>query len=105
MLEVNADNFKEVVLQSQIPVVVDFWAPFCVPCKKMESIILELSVKLRNQIKFVKVNIEKNANLARSYMVMSIPTLIVFKDSVPCEKKIGTLGQTTLEKFIYPYSQ
>ena len=105
MKEVNSDNFKEEVLQSDIPVVVDFWAPWCVPCEKIHPIVEELSSHYSGHVKFVKINIEKAPDLASSYMVMSIPTLMVFKSGTPCEKKSGTISRLDLDKFVFSHLQ
>ncbi len=105
MLNVSPYDFEEEVLKSTIPVVVDFWATWCVPCKKIESVLKELSSELKGKIKFVKVNIEEAQNLASSYMIMSIPALIIFKDGTPVAKKAGLVNKSELKKFILPYIQ
>jgi thioredoxin 1 len=100
MLEVNTNNFKQEVLESSIPVVVDFWAPWCNPCKKMTPVIEELAQVYKDKVKFVKLNIEQASSIASSYMVMSIPTLIIFKEGKPYQKKTGLISHRDLEKFI-----
>ena len=105
MLNVSRDKFEEEVIKSEIPVVVDFWAFWCVPCKQIESVLEELSSKLKGKVKFVKVNIEEFPDLASSYMVMSIPTLIVFNNGIPSAKKTGSANKSDIEKFILPYIQ
>ncbi|MCM8756501.1 MAG: thioredoxin [Candidatus Omnitrophica bacterium] len=103
MLEVNHDNFEKEVLKSKIPVVVDFWASWCNPCRKLYPILEELSMEYNGKIKFLKLNVEECPDLASTYMVMSIPTLIVFKDGNPCDRKTGLLNKIDLEKFISPH--
>ncbi len=103
MLEVNESNFSEEVLKSDVPVVVDFWATWCAPCLKLTPVIEELSEAYQGRVKFVKLNIEESPQIASSYMVMSIPTLIVFKNGVPCGKKVGLLKKIELESFINSY--
>ncbi len=105
MLNVSRDKFEEEVIKSEIPVVVDFWASWCVPCKQIESVLEELSSKLKGKVKFVKVNIEESPDLASSYMVMSIPTLIVFNNGIPSAKKTGSANKSDIERFILPYIQ
>ena len=100
MSEVDIDNFDTEVLKSEIPAVVDFWAPWCVPCKKVEPALRELSQTFEGKVKFVRVNIEEAQELASSYMVMSIPSLIIFKDGVPYGKKTGFISKMEIEKFI-----
>ena len=105
MKEVNSSNFEAEVLQSDVPVVVDFWAPWCVPCKKIQPVVEELSSHYDGKVKFVKVNIEEAPDLASSYMVMSIPTLLLFKGGTPCEKKSGVISRANLDKFIFSHLQ
>lgn len=103
MLKVNANNFEKEVLQSNLPVVVDFWAPWCVPCKKLTPLIEAVSGNYNGKVKFVKLNVEEASSIASSYMIMSIPAIIIFKDGTPCEKKTGLLSKAVLEKFISSY--
>ena len=105
MKEVDKNNFEVEVLKSDIPVVVDFWAPWCAPCKKLAPLLKEVIGRCSGKVKFVKINIEQAPNLASSYMVMSIPTLIIFKNGSPCEKKTGLMSKRDLEKFIFSHMQ
>ena len=79
--DVSAENFESEVLKSDKPVVVDFWAEWCGPCKMMGPIMDELSQELSEKIKIVKVNVDEAQNIASEYGIMSIPTMILFKDS------------------------
>jgi len=100
MPEVNIDNFDTEVLESKIPVVIDFWTSWCAPCKEVESALRELSKKLEGKIKFVRANVEETQSLASTYMVMSIPSLIIFKNGIPYGKKTGSASKMSIEKFI-----
>ena len=97
--EVTAQNFKEEVLEHQAPVLVDFYASWCNPCKKVAEII-EKAVSQLNSIKIVKVNIEETSELASRYMVMSIPALILFKEGKPQEKVIGLVSEREILKMV-----
>ncbi|MGB2705770.1 MAG: thioredoxin [Candidatus Omnitrophota bacterium] len=78
--EVNAGNFKKEVLNSDVPVLVDFWAEWCMPCRMISPIIDELSEDYKEKIKIAKVNVDNNAELATDLQILSIPLLILFKD-------------------------
>jgi len=103
MIKITAQNFDAEVAQSELPVLVDFSAPWCGPCKQMTPIIEELATQYEGKVKFVKINIEEAQELATQYMVMSIPSLILFKDGNPCEKKTGLISKTEVEKIFASY--
>jgi len=98
VLEVNEKNFQSEVMQSEIPVVVDFWAPWCGPCRMLAPVTERLADTYAGKIKFCKINVDENPNLAAQYGVMSIPTLIFFKKG---EQKDSVLG-TVPERFLKP---
>lgn len=96
MVEVTSENFKSEVLESDIPVLVDLWAPWCGPCRAMLPVIDELIAELEHKpFKVVKLNVDENGDLAGEYGVMSIPTFIVFKGG---EEKERLQGAQTREK-------
>ena len=80
LLEVNTDNFKNEILDSNEPVLVDFWADWCMPCKMMSPVIDELSEEYKGKVKFAKVNVDDNPELATDLQILSIPALIFFKN-------------------------
>ena len=90
MLEITKSNFKEEVLESDIPVLVDFWAPWCGPCKMIAPVIEEIAKKVESQIKVVEVNVDEEAELATQYHITSIPTLMYFKTD--CSAQINMAG-------------
>ena len=87
--EVNQDNFKEMVLESDIPVVVDFWADWCGPCKMLSPVIDDVERELGTTAKFVKVNVDENPVLSPEYSIASIPTVLIFKNGTVVEKFVG----------------
>lgn len=95
-VEITKDNFEEVVLKSQLPVLVDFWATWCGPCKMLGPVIEELSEELEGKAVFGKLNVDRQPELAMEFHVMSIPTLILFKNGQIADKKIGFMPKDKL---------
>lgn len=94
---VSEDNFQSEVLNSDIPVVVDFWAAWCGPCKKLSPIYDELSNEYAGKIKFCKLNVDENDKLTAKYEINAIPHLIIFKDGKPVKHIIGLQSKSELE--------
>lgn len=90
-------SFDETILKSKTPVLVDFFADWCAPCKMMSPIIDELAREFENKITVLKINIDENPNIAKKYSIMSIPTIMLFKDG---EAKKTSVGVTTKEKLV-----
>ena len=93
-------NFDQDVLQSDIPVLLDFWAEWCGPCKMIGPLLVELSEEYANKVKIVKLNVDENNNTAIQYAVRSIPTLILFKDGQVQAQHIGAAAKGQLKQFI-----
>lgn len=89
ILNVNKDNFKQEVLEAKIFVLLDFWAPWCGPCQAAAPLLDKISSERKGKIKVVKVNTDENPDLANKYGVMSIPTLILFKDGKEVDRLSG----------------
>jgi len=87
--EVDKTNFEQEVLQSDIPVMVDFWAPWCVPCRIIAPLVERLAEQYAGRLKVAKLNVDENHELAIRYQVMSIPTLIFFKNGQAIDRIIG----------------
>jgi thioredoxin 1 len=96
-------TFSEEVNSSELPVLVDFWAEWCTPCKMIAPILEELSSENLGKIKIAKVDVDANPGLARQFDVMSIPTLLVFKDGVPERRIVGAKGKAQLVEEISEY--
>ncbi|MBL6621680.1 MAG: thioredoxin [Rickettsiales bacterium] len=103
VLEVKDDNFAVEVLQSDIPVLVDFWASWCAPCKQLNPVINELAEKYATRLKIVKVNIEDSPEVPTKYEVRGIPNLILFKDGKVIDSKVGALPVSALSQWLDNY--
>ena len=95
-ISLNTANFAEEIASAEKPVVVDFWAEWCGPCKMLAPILDEVAGENADKITVVKVNVDENPNLARQFDIMSIPTLIVFKDGQPAHRFQGASGKAGL---------
>lgn len=96
----NQLNFNEQVLQSKLPVLVDYWAEWCAPCKAMAPVPEELAEEYRDRLRVVKVNVETEPQIARQYSVRSRPTLMLFRNSSVEAQKVGAVSKSQLMAFI-----
>ena len=95
--EVDEKTFQSEVLESEVPVLVDFWAPWCGPCHVVSPMLEAVAGKLRNNLKIVKMNTDENMNTAQNYEIMAIPSLLVFKNGQVIERIVGVQPQPELE--------
>ena len=94
------DNFDNEISSSNIPVLVDFWAEWCGPCKSLGPILEEISKDLRDKLQVVKVNLDENQDLAMKYSIRSIPTLLLFKEGELVDTKVGLLPKSELVEWL-----
>jgi thioredoxin len=92
------DTFDEEVGASPEPLVVDFWAAWCGPCKMLEPVLEELAAEHAGRIRFAKLNVDEELETTRKMDVMSMPTLIVFRDGVPVKRLVGARGKASLRE-------
>jgi len=98
VMEVNSQDFKTEIIDSKIPVLVDFWAEWCMPCRMIAPIIDELSEDYKGKIKFAKVNMDDNTQLATNLQILSIPLLILFKNGKEIMRITGANSKPYIQK-------
>ncbi|NEQ43970.1 MAG: thioredoxin [Leptolyngbya sp. SIOISBB] len=102
-VQVSDSSFKQDVLESEIPVLVDFWAPWCGPCRMVAPVVDEISEQYDGQVKVVKLNTDENPSVASQYGIRSIPTLMIFKDGQRVDMVVGAVPKTTLANTLEKY--
>lgn len=102
VMAVSEGNFQEEVLEATKPVLVDFWAPWCGYCTKLSPVFDELANEMGDKVKFVKLNVDDNRALAQQYGVMSLPTMILFKEGEVAEKLMGFMPKAAIAGKIMP---
>ena len=100
--EVTDTNFQAEVLESEVPVLVDFWAPWCGPCRMVAPVVEEIAAERGEALKVVKLNIDENQQTAMAFNVMSIPTLILFRHGQPAKTVIGAYPKKKLVAELEP---
>jgi thioredoxin 1 len=101
--EVNEQNFQQEVLNADVPVLVDFWAPWCGPCRMVGPVVDELAREYEGKLKVVKVNTDESPNVAVQYNIMSIPTLMIFKDGQRVDQIIGAQPKQAIASKLQPH--
>ncbi|GAA5085796.1 MAG: thioredoxin TrxA [Alcaligenaceae bacterium] len=97
---VSDTSFSEDVLQSDLPVLVDYWAAWCGPCKAIAPILDEIAEQYAGRVTIAKLNVDENPETAAKFGIRGIPTLMLFKNGQPTETKVGALSKTQLQEFL-----
>ena len=98
--EISSENFNQEVLESDLPVLVDFWAEWCGPCKQLAPTVEDVANEMKGSIKVCKMDVDSNQDIAVQFGVRSIPTLLIFKNGEVASTQIGAISKQQLEEFI-----
>ena len=98
--EINDQSFENEVIKCGLPVVVDFWAPWCGPCRMLAPVTEKLSEEYDSRVKFCKLNVDENPETSRKYQVMSIPLLLFFKDGKQVDSMLGAVPESIIQPMI-----
>lgn len=102
-LNLNEENFEQEVIQSAVPVLVDFWAPWCGPCKAIAPAVESIAADMAPKLKVAKVNVDDASTLASRYSIMSIPSLLLFQNGQVVEQLVGLVSKEKIATKVQPY--
>jgi len=100
VIQVSSDSFTNDVLESEVPVLVDFWASWCGPCLMVAPVLEQLADEMNGKVRVAKLNVDENQEIAIQFQVSSIPTFILFKDGRPADRMLGAMPKSAFEQFI-----
>lgn len=101
VIELNKDNFEKEVMEAEVPVLIDFWANWCGPCRMMSPVIDKIAEEMGDKVKVCKVNVDENHELAEKYEIMTIPAFIIVKNGAETGRTIGVQPKEDILKLIY----
>jgi len=103
IIHVTNENWQNEVINSAVPVLVDFWAPWCGPCRAIAPVLEELAKETAGKLKIAKVNVDENQELAIQFQIRSIPSLLVFKNGTVQKQMVGAMGKSALKAELQDY--